>query len=201
MSSNYNRKDKFYERAKEAGYRSRAAYKLCELDDKFKLLKPGATILDLGCWPGGWLQVAAERVGPSGLVIGVDLVATEPLPATNVCLLTGDARDEEIQAQILALAPGGVDVLISDMSPKLTGIREADQAGTVACAELALWFAGQILAAGGSAVMKVFKGNETEQFVKTMRPVFNKVSREELDATRKTSNEYYLVGTGYRKKV
>jgi len=198
MSSGYNRKDRFYHQAKSAGYRSRAAYKLIEIDQKYGLLKPGGKVLDLGSWPGGWVQVAAERVGPAGLVVGIDLVQVEEVGYDNVHLLTGDARDESFIATVLAKAGGPFDVVISDMSPKLTGIKEADQAGTVACAELALWLTGQVVRPGGSFVAKVFKGGDTDAFVKAARPLFNKLARVELDSTRKTSNEFYVIGLGLK---
>lgn len=198
MSGNYDRKDHLYEKAKDEGYRSRAAYKLMELDKKYKLLRPGAKALDLGCWPGGWLQVAASRVGNQGIVVGIDLVATDPTGAQNVHIITGDARDDENIAKAKALAPDGFDVLLSDMSPKLTGIKEADQAGTVACAEFALWGAGMLLKKGGNFVCKVFKGNDTEVFIRGARPRFEKIQRSELDASRKTSNEFYVIGLGFK---
>lgn len=184
--------------AKSDGYRSRAAYKLIELDEKYGLLKPGSKVLDLGSWPGGWVQVAASRVGPSGLVVGIDLVQVEEMGSSNVHLLTGDARDESFIATAIEKAGSRFDILISDMSPKLTGIKEADQAGTVACAELALWVAGQVVRPGGNFVAKVFKGGDTDAFVKAARPLFNKLARVELDSTRKTSNEFYVIGLGLK---
>lgn len=195
----YNRKDHLYEKAKSEGYRSRAAYKLLELDKKYSLIKPGAQVLDLGCWPGGWIQVAAEAVRRSGLVFGIDLSETEvfdDLP--QVQLVTGDARDEESLEKMRTAAPDGYSVVLSDMSPKLTGIREADQAGIVGCAELAFWLAQQILRPGGHLVMKFFKGNESETFIRSLRPHFERVARSELDATRKTSNEFYAICIGYK---
>lgn len=197
MTSDYNRKDRFYELAKAQGYRSRAAYKLKELNQKFKFLARGAHVLDLGSWPGGWTQVAAEAVGDSGLVVSIDLVSLDPLGNENVRLIAGDARDESSLDQIRSYAPH-VSVIISDMSPKLTGIKEADQMGTVACAELAVWVAQQVLKPGGTLVMKVFKGNETELFYRANRALFEKLHRVELESTRKTSNEYYLVGQCFK---
>lgn len=199
MSGDYNRKDHFYNKAKSDGYRSRAAYKLIELDQRYALLKPGFKVLDLGCWPGGWVQVAASRVGPNGLVVGIDLVQVDEVGYTNVHLLTGDARDESVIASAEEKAGGKFDILISDMSPKLTGIKEADQAGTVACAELALWLAGRLVRPSGNFVAKVFKGGDTDGFVKAARPLFNKLTRVELDSTRKTSNEFYVIGLGLKK--
>jgi len=197
MTGDYNRKDRFYELAKAEGYRSRAAYKLKELNQRFKFLAHGAHVLDLGSWPGGWTQVAAQAVGERGLVVSIDLVPLEPLPQENVRLIAGDARDESSLNAIRSYAPN-VSVIISDMSPKLTGIKVADQMGTVACAELAVWVAQQVLKPGGTLVMKVFKGNETDQFHRANRTLFEKLNRIELESTRKTSNEFYLVGQGFK---
>lgn len=198
MCADYNRKDRLYERAKEEGYRSRAAYKLIELDKKHKILRPGVKVFDLGAWPGGWTQVASAAVGPKGVVVAIDLVPIDQLPAENVLLICGDARDDSHIQAALTHAGARFDVVVSDMSPKLTGIREADQAGTVGCAELALYVAGQVLKEGGDLVIKVFKGNDTEVFVRQLRSAFSKVVRAELDSTRKTSNEFYLLGRGFK---
>jgi 23S rRNA (uridine2552-2'-O)-methyltransferase len=195
MSSGYNRKDQLYQKAKESGYRSRAAYKLKEIQAAYKIIQNGAHVLDVGAWPGGWVQVALEFVGPSGRVTAIDLQPLEPLDDPRVDLLVGDARD---LASLLPDPAVRFDAVISDMSPKLTGIKEADQAGTVACAELALYVAQQHLKKGGSFVVKVFKGGEVEGFVKSARPMFNKVVRSELQSTRNTSNEFYVIGLGFK---
>lgn len=198
MGGEYNRKDRLYWDAKEHGYRSRAAFKLIEINEKFRLLGQGSRVFDLGAWPGGWLQVAAQLVGAQGRVVGIDLVQIEPLPSENVLLLHGDARDEALVTTAADFAGGRFDVLLSDMSPKLTGIKEADRYAAVACAELAMFIAERVLTPGGALVVKVFKSPESDAFVKTVRPLFNKVARVELDSTRKTSNEYYLIATGYK---
>jgi 23S rRNA (uridine2552-2'-O)-methyltransferase len=195
MSSGYNRKDHLYQKAKESGYRSRAAYKLKEIQTAYKIIQNGSSVLDVGAWPGGWVQVALEFIGTSGTVTGIDLQALEPVEDPRVRLIVGDARD------LGALLPDPTvrfDVVISDMSPKLTGIKEADQAGTVACAELALYVAQQHLKKGGNFVVKVFKGGEVEGFVKLARPMFNKLVRSELQSTRNTSNEFYVIGLGFK---
>lgn len=198
MSKPYNRQDRFYKQAKSEGYRSRAAFKLIELNSKYKLLKPGMAVFDLGAWPGGWLQVTTGIVGESGLVVGVDLVEIAPLPDPNVHLIVGDAREESVISQALALNNGArFDLLVSDMSPKLTGIREADQAACVGCAELAVYVAQTTLRVGGDLVIKVFKGNEIDQFVQQIRKRFKKVIRSKLDSTRTTSNESYLICQGW----
>lgn len=195
MSSGYNRKDSLYQKAKESGYRSRAAYKLKEIQASYKIIQNGSHVLDVGAWPGGWVQVALEHVGTSGRVTAIDLQPLEPLDDPRVDLLVGDARDLE---SLLPDPTVRFDAVISDMSPKLTGIKEADQAGTVACAELALYVAQQYLKKGGSFVVKVFKGGEVEGFVKSARPMFNKLVRSELQSTRNTSNEFYVIGLGFK---
>jgi 23S rRNA (uridine2552-2'-O)-methyltransferase len=154
-------------------------------------------VVDLGAWPGGWLQVAAQKVGSNGLVVGIDLQKIEDFGAANVKLVCGDARDEENLQEMKNLAGGKFDTALSDMSPKLSGIREVDSAGAVGCAELALYIAEQTLKEGGNLVIKLFKSNESEMFVKSMRPMFNKVKRVELDATRSSSNEFYVIGVGF----
>jgi 23S rRNA (uridine2552-2'-O)-methyltransferase len=194
--SQYNRKDHLYQKAKDEGYRSRAAYKLIEIQQDYKLIAPGDAVLDVGAWPGGWTQVALEFVGAKGSVTGIDLQAVDPLDDPRCKLITGDARDLDT----LLENPGPVfDVVISDMSPKLSGIKEADQAGIVACAELALWVAAEFLKNGGNFAVKVFKGGQVETFVKSARPMFNKLVRTELKSTRNTSNEFYVIGLGFKR--
>ena len=198
MSGTYDRKDHFYKKAKEEGFASRAAYKLLELDKRFQLLKQGFRVIDLGAWPGGWLQVVSGKVGQNGMVIGIDLVPIDDFGIPNVKTITGDVGDEDKLLEAQLIAGGKFDLVLSDMSPKLSGIKEADRYAAVHCAELALFAAGKLLNKGGNLVIKVFKSNETEAFVKTCRPLFNKVTRSELDSTRKTSNEFYLVCLGFK---
>ncbi|MCB0318672.1 MAG: RlmE family RNA methyltransferase [Bdellovibrionales bacterium] len=199
--ANYNRKDHLYKQAKADGYRSRAAFKLLELNQKYKFLTRGAKVFDLGSWPGGWIQVAKEKVGAKGLVVGIDLQELEPFSDSNVKLIHGDIRDEECLQAAKELAEGDFDVVISDMSAKLTGIKTADQAASVGLAELGLWVSQQLLKPGGVYVAKVFKGGEVEEFVKTLRPIFDKVQRTELKSTRKTSKEFYIVGIGIKQSA
>ena len=194
----YNRKDHLYNQAKSDGYRSRASYKLIELDQKYRLFKPGSKVFDLGCWPGGWLQVASKRVGGGGRVVGVDLKETEPLPRSNVSLLHGDAKDEEILGQALSLAGGRFDLVISDMSPKHTGIKEVDQAGTAQVVELAYWACSQVLKPGGTLLCKAFPSGDLDRFVPELRAGFSKFQRAGLKSTRKTSKEFYIYCQGYR---
>ncbi len=194
--SEYNRKDHLYQKAKEEGYRSRAAYKLVEVQDAYKIIKSGNSVLDVGAWPGGWTQVALNYVGDSGSVTAIDLQALDPIDDPRCKLIAGDARDLE---QILGTGDPSFDVVVSDMSAKLTGIKEADQAAAVGCAELALYVAQQNLKQGGNFLVKVFKGGDVEGFVKSTRPMFNKLLRSELKSSRNTSNEFYVIGLGFKR--
>ena len=196
MSSEYNRKDPLYLKAKEEGYRSRAAYKLKELQQSSKIIQNGGHVLDVGAWPGGWTQVALELVGPRGTVTAIDLQALAPLDDPRCNLLVGDARDI---GELLGTSEPRFDAVISDMSAKLTGIKEADQAAAVGSAELALYVAQNMLKSGGGFVVKVFKGGEVEGFVKSTRPMFNKLVRSELRSSRNTSNEFYIIGLGFKR--
>jgi 23S rRNA (uridine2552-2'-O)-methyltransferase len=198
MPGNYNRKDYLYEKAKQEGYRSRAAFKLKELNQKFSLIKHDSRTLDLGAWPGGWLQVASELMGAGGVAVGIDLVEIEQFADPRVHVLKGDVRDEQLLKQALDLSGRLFDTVLSDMSPKLSGIPEVDHNASVALNELAAWTCQYVLRPAGNFVAKVFKSNESEQFIRSLRPSFNKIVRSELDSTRKTSNEFYVIGLGYK---
>jgi 23S rRNA (uridine2552-2'-O)-methyltransferase len=192
----YERKDSFYFKAKSEGYQSRASYKLLEIHQKYNILRPGAKVLDLGAWPGGWMQIASEQVGPAGFVVGIDLVQID-LNIPNCKAITGDVGDPEIVAQAMAAAGRKFDVVLSDMSPKLTGIKEADRAALEECAELAWGVAQQGLIQTGAMVVKVFKSNEAEVFYRKIKDAFKITYRVELDSTRKSSNEFYLIALGF----
>lgn len=193
--ANYDRKDKFYMMAKEEGYRSRASYKLLEIQDKFKLFHKTSKVLDLGAWPGGWLQVAA-KLCPRGFVAGIDLVEIEPIE--GVYTVTGDACDDEKIDEILQKAGSKFDIVMSDMSSKLTGIREADQAAISGILELGLYVMQKTLKQNGVFIAKVFKGGEVDKVIKEARKLFGTIKRVELDATRKTSNEFYIICFDYK---
>lgn len=196
--SNYNRKDSFYKQAKDSGYRSRAYFKLKEIQQKHTVIARGDSVLDMGAWPGGWMQYARSCVGSSGLVTGIDLVAIDPFEEENVHCITGDLRDEEPVTEALTLAGDRYDVLVSDMSPKLSGIKVADRLAAVGLLELALFLADKTLKPGGNFVAKAFKCNESEEFIRSARPLFSKLIRMELKSTRKTSTEFYIIGFAYK---
>ena len=195
----YDRKDTFYQKAKQEGYRSRAAYKLLELQRELRIFKPGDRVIDLGSWPGGWVQVAASLVGNVGQVVGIDLVALDPLPLSNVTLVQGDATDPRQREQILALLGGRSDVMLSDMAPKLSGIRETDDARAMELCRTALACAPQLVRPGGALLLKVFMGSEYKVFLTELRATFTIVKVTRPEATRKGSAETYVLATGLRK--
>lgn len=194
----YKPKDGFYRKAKKEGYRSRAAYKLIELGRRFRLIRPGDRVVDLGAAPGGWLQVAAELAGPRGKVVGVDLQPIEPFAADNIVLLQGDIASEEIQKKIAALLDGPADCVLSDLSPKLSGVRDADISRSMELVRLALNVARKLLRPGGTFLVKCFMGEELEEYFRELRRYFASVERTRPEATRKGSSEIYLCGKGFK---
>jgi 23S rRNA (uridine2552-2'-O)-methyltransferase len=187
--------DPYVKKAAKDGYRSRAAYKLLELDGAAKLLKPGMTVVDLGAAPGGWSQVCVKAAGPKGHVVAIDLLDMEPVH--GVALLKADfSTDEGLQSVIDALGGRRVDLVLSDMAPNLTGIALTDQVRMFNLAELALEFCREFLKPGGDFAIKVFQGTGYIEFVKAMRELFTKVSVEKPGASRAESGELYLVGKG-----
>jgi 23S rRNA (uridine2552-2'-O)-methyltransferase len=194
----YERKDKFYRKAKSEGYRSRAAYKLLELNNEFHFIKRGDRVVDLGAWPGGWVQVASQLVGETGKVLGVDLVALDSLPSKNVTLLQGDATSPTVQEQILIALGGPADVVLSDMAPKLSGIRETDEARTGELCHAALTGARAFLRPGGVLVLKVFANSEQKHLLTELRTYFVTVKTTRPDATRKGSAEAYAIAMGMK---
>lgn len=184
--------DPFVQSAREEGYRSRAAYKLLELDRKFALLRPGLRLLDLGSAPGGWLQVAAAR---GTRVVGVDLLEVAPLAGAEV--LQGDIFEPATIARLRAAAGGPVELVLSDLAAPAIGRRTVDRLRAEALAEAVLGLLPEVLAAGGAAVIKLLRGAEPE-VVATARRQFAKVRLYRPEASRAGSSEIYLIGTGYR---
>ena len=190
--------DPWVQRAKAEGWRSRAAFKLMEVDDKDKLIRRGAIVVDLGCTPGGWSQVARKRLGDTGRVIGLDLLPLEPL-LPGVEFLQGDFHDEAVLKQVEGMLHGAkVDLVLSDMAPNMSGIPMSDQARSIHLAELALDFAANHLQPQGSFLVKVFQGSGFAEYVVAMRQVFRKVVTRKPDASRGRSSELYLLGQGLK---
>lgn len=194
----YNRKDTFYKKAKQSGYRSRASYKLLELSRTFRLIKRGQRVIDLGAWPGGWVQVAAELVGPQGKVVGIDLAEIDPFQQNTISLIQGDATDPAEQQQLLHLLGGPADVLLSDMAPKLSGIREVDEAHAEELAQAALSCTATLLRPGGAFLLKAFMSPDHQAILAELRQAFTTVKTTKPEATRKGSAETYIVSTGFR---
>jgi 23S rRNA (uridine2552-2'-O)-methyltransferase len=185
--------DPFVQQAKQQGYRARSAFKLLEIDAKDKLLKPGMRVVDLGATPGGWSQVAAQKIGTAGHVFALDLLEMVGLP--NVSFIQGDFTEADVLAELEAQLDGHtVDLVISDMAPNISGIPLADQARSFYLAELALDFAVKHLKPGGSFLVKVFQGGDFDQYLKTLRGHFKQVLIRKPEASRTHSKEVYLLG-------
>jgi 23S rRNA (uridine2552-2'-O)-methyltransferase len=184
--------DPYVKKAQEEGYRSRAVYKLQEIEGKDKLIKPGMTVVDLGSAPGGWSQWSIKQVGAKGKVIAIDLLPMEPVD--RVHFIQADFSEEAGLAQVVdALAGEKADLVISDMSPNLTGIPVTDQARLFELGELALDFAVKFLKPNGVFLVKVFQGHGFEPFVKLMRTRFQSVAAKKPDSSRDESREVYLL--------
>ncbi len=188
--------DTYVQRAQQAGYRSRAAYKLLQLQEKDRFLRPGQTIVDLGAAPGGWLQVAAKIIGTSGTLIGLDQLPIDPIPGAT--LIQGDFHTAETMQQLTAaLAGQSLDLVISDMAPNISGVSAVDQPRAMYLCELALDFCQQHLAPGGSMVIKLFQGEGFDALLQATRSCFRQIKLRKPDASRARSRELYLVAKDY----
>ena len=189
--------DEYVKLAQERGYRSRAVFKLEEIQARDRLLKPGMTVVDLGAAPGGWSQYAAERVGKSGKIIALDLLPVEAL--AGVTFIQGDFQEQAILDQLMAVLAGDlVDLVMSDMAPNMSGTRAVDQPRAMYLAELALDTARSILRPGGSFVAKLFMGAGFDEFQREARRSFSQVVTRKPKASRDRSREVYLVGKNLR---
>jgi len=200
MSKNWlqqRRRDYYYRKAKQLDYRSRACFKLIQIHERFNLFKNGMTVVDLGAAPGGWLQVAAERVGPKGKVIGVDLQPIEPIEGVRT--IKGDIRRQEVIDELLALTGGKVDLVLSDMSPNITGSYSMDHARSIELCEMALSFALATLSPNGKMVFKMFEGDMSRDLVAEVQKHFETVKRYSPEASRSSSSEIYVVAKGFGK--
>jgi 23S rRNA (uridine2552-2'-O)-methyltransferase len=189
--------DPFAAQARAHGYRSRAAYKLAEIDDRFHLIRPGSRVIDLGLAPGGWTQVALER--RAGAVAGVDLLPVEPLPPAHI--LQMDFTDPACGPQLVELLGGPPDLVLSDMAPNTVGHRQTDHLRIVGLIEAAVAFAITVLKPGGAFVAKAFQGGETADVIATLKQHFASVKNVKPKASRADSSELYLVATGFKARA
>ena len=189
-------KDFWYKLAKKEGWRTRASFKLMQLDEKHHLLQEGDRVVDLGAAPGGWSQVAVELVGPEGRVVGVDLDRIEPIEGAT--FLRGDMTDPDTVARVLQATDGVADAVISDMSPNISGAYSTDHARSIHLCEQALAFAEKVLVPGGTFVCKVFEGDLFPQLLQKVRRAFEDVKVANPAASRSASSEVYVVAKGFR---
>ena len=189
--------DKYVQKAQKLGLRSRAVFKIDEIQLKDKLIKPGMTVVDLGAAPGGWSQFAVEQVGDKGRVIACDLLPMDPI--AGVDFLQGDFRDEAVLAALLErVGDAKVDVVMSDMAPNMSGNLAVDQPRSMYLVEMALEMCSQVLAPNGSIVVKVFQGVGSEEYLKAIREQFKVVKVRKPDSSRARSREVYIVATGFK---
>lgn len=189
--------DKYVQEAQKKGYRSRAIFKLEEIQGKDKLLKPGMTVVDLGAAPGGWSQYAAEQVGDNGLVIACDILPMDSLP--GVSFLQGDFREEAVLNALMArILPEKVSVVMSDMAPNMSGNTASDQPKAMYLVELALDMCREVLAPNGSFIVKVFQGEGFDDYLALVRNLFKTIKIRKPDSSRARSREVYIVATGYK---
>ena len=188
--------DPYVARAKREGFRSRAAYKLAEIDDKFHLLKPGARVVDLGAAPGGWSEIAAQRVGPSGRVVALDILEMKPI--ARIDFLQLDFLDETAPTKLKTLLGGKADAVLSDMAANATGHRQTDHLRIMALAEAAALFAREVLAPGGAFLCKVLQGGTEAALLAELKRDFETVKHVKPPASRSDSAELYLLARGFR---
>jgi 23S rRNA (uridine2552-2'-O)-methyltransferase len=188
--------DPYVRAAKLAGWRSRAAFKIIELDDKYKLFKRGYRVVDLGAAPGGWTQVAVQRVGESGKVVGLDLLPMDEI--TGAILLEGDFQEDAVEKAVLDAMGGPADLVLSDMAPNTTGHNATDHLRILALIELALDFAGKVLTPNGGFVAKVFQGGTERDMLNRLKRDFASVKHAKPPSSRKDSAEMYVVAQGFR---
>lgn len=191
--------DPYVAKAKREGYRSRAAYKLIEIDDKYHLLKPGQRVVDLGAAPGGWSQVAARKVGSEagkGKVVGIDLLEIEPIPGVEFAVM--DFLDDDAPERLKAMLGGGADIVMSDMAANATGHKKTDHLKIVALAELAIEFAREVLEPGGAFLAKVLQGGTENTLLADLKRDFAQVRHVKPAASRADSAELYVLATGFR---
>lgn len=192
------KKDPYYKRAKADDYRSRASFKLKQLDKKFKIIKNGNNVVDLGAAPGGWSQVALEKVGDDGVVVGVDLNRIRPFSVDNFHRVRGDFNNLEVQNKIKDFISGDVNVIMSDASPSLTGIKDIDHLRSIDLINCVIDISDNMLVNGGNLVMKIFQGSEYKDTVDNLKSKFKILKTTKPASSRKKSKEMYVVGLKFR---
>ncbi|MDO9622833.1 MAG: 23S rRNA (uridine(2552)-2'-O)-methyltransferase RlmE [Pseudomonas sp.] len=189
--------DPYVKMAQKEGYRSRASYKLLEVQEKDRILRPGMTVVDLGAAPGGWSQVTSRLIGDKGTLIASDILEMDSIP--DVTFIQGDFTDDAVFAQILeAIGGNPVDLVISDMAPNMSGVRTSDQARAMYLCELALDLAGRVLRPGGDFLIKIFHGEGFDLYHKQVREMFDKVQMRKPLSSRDRSREQYMLGRSFR---
>ena len=198
---NDRKREYYYRKAKKENLRSRASYKLLQAVKKYNFIKPGYVVVDLGAAPGGWTQAARQLVEDSGFVLAVDLKPITPVDSPNVLTIVGDISDPKTTKSILQFLPSSADVVISDVSPNISGVWELDHARQIDLASQSLQIASQILRPGGNFFVKVFQGSTTNRFVYEARNYFDFVKLVKPKASRLKSAELYLLGMGFKQKI
>ncbi|MDX9672743.1 MULTISPECIES: 23S rRNA (uridine(2552)-2'-O)-methyltransferase RlmE [unclassified Pseudomonas] len=189
--------DPYVKQAQKDGYRSRASYKLLEIQEKYKLIRPGMSVVDLGAAPGGWSQVTSRLIGGQGRLIASDILEMDSIPDVN--FIQGDFTEDEVLARILeAVGNSQVDLVISDMAPNMSGTPEVDMPKAMFLCELALDLAERILKPGGNFVIKIFQGEGFDVYLKDARKKFDKIQMIKPDSSRGSSREQYMLAWGYR---
>ncbi|MEW6605246.1 MAG: RlmE family RNA methyltransferase [Thermoproteota archaeon] len=185
------RRDQYRRLAKDQGYRARSAYKLLQLNESYRILKKGSKVVDLGCAPGGWLQVASKEVGSAGKVVGIDIKPVEPVAGAVV--LQGNIEDPAMLEKVEEALDGKADIVLSDLAPNVSGMWEIDHARQISLSTIALDFARRVLRQGGSAVFKVFEGDMLKEFRTELGKSFGRVLLSKPSASRQQSSELYIV--------
>jgi 23S rRNA (uridine2552-2'-O)-methyltransferase len=191
------RRDQYRRLAKDQGYRARSAYKLLQMNRSYNIIKKGDKVVDLGCAPGGWLQVAMKEVGSSGKVIGVDLKPVTPVAGATI--LQGSIENPNVLSKIAELLGCKADVILSDMAPNVSGVWDIDHARQISLSTIALGFARQVLRVGGSSVFKIFEGEMLKEFKSELRKSFGKVLLSKPSASRQESSELYIVCLDFKQ--
>jgi len=191
------RKDQYRRLAKDQGYRARSAYKLLQLNNSYHIIKKGSKVVDLGCAPGGWLQVVTKEVGQAGKVVGIDLKPVESVAGATV--LKGNIEDVDMFEKIVGILGSKADVILSDLAPNVSGLWDIDHARQISLSATALGFARRVLRVGGSAVFKVFEGDLLNEFKADLKTSFGRVLLNKPSASRQESSELYIVCLDFKQ--